>query len=361
MSTENESNTMNNDILTNRHDILLLFEVTNGNPNGDPDAGNMPRIEPNSNCGLVSDVCLKRKVRNFVEEFGPRTEREGENNGFNLLVRQGAILNNEITKGIKAAETDTANDTKDKKQQAAMRWLCREFYDVRTFGGVLSTGDDIMKGSAWGQVRGPVQFTFGQSYHPITPIEITVTRCAVTKEEDASKERTMGHKHIVPYALYFAKAYVSPAFAERTGFTNADITLLFDALNNLFTHDHSAARGDMIVRGIYDFEHVGTQHPNNGDQNKREVRLGCAHAHVLFDGVEVRLKKRKNADGTEVVIETPQSFAEYDIINRWDSSDPGNNEKDKDGKEQDKGKPLPKGVKLHLRHENSVRTIPASS
>jgi len=344
MSTEKQSKTMNNDILTNRHDILLLFEVTNGNPNGDPDAGNMPRIEPNSNCGLVSDVCLKRKVRNFVEEFGPKTDRTGDENGFKLLIAQGAVLNTEISTGIQKATHPMSTDaTKDKKQEAAMRWLCREFYDVRTFGGVLSTGDDIMKGSAWGQVRGPVQFTFGQSYHPITPIEITVTRCAVTKEEDASKERTMGHKHIVPYGLYFAKGYVSPAFAERTGFTNADLTLLFDALNNLFTHDHSAARGDMIVRGIYAFEHVGTQHENNAEQNKREARLGCAHAHVLFDGIEVRLKNRKNAEGTETVLEAPQSFADYDIVNQWET------------------KPLAKGVKLHLRHENPVRTITASS
>jgi CRISPR-associated protein Csd2 len=343
MSTENQSNTKNNDILSNRHDILLLFEVTNGNPNGDPDAGNMPRIEPNSNCGLVSDVCLKRKVRNFVEEFGPKGDRPGDENGFKLLIAQGAVLNTQISNGIqKATQPMPADAAKDKKQEAAMRWLCHEFYDVRTFGGVLSTGDDIMKGSAWGQVRGPVQFTFGQSYHPITPIEITVTRCAVTKEEDASKERTMGHKHIVPYGLYFAKAYVSPAFAERTSFTNADLALLFDALNNLFTHDHSAARGDMIVRGIYDFEHVGTQHPNNDDQNKREARLGCAHAHVLFGGIEIRLRNRKNADGTETVIEAPQSFADYDIINQWET------------------KPLTKGVKLHLHHENPVRTIPAT-
>lgn len=344
MNTEKQSNTMNNDTLTNRHDILLLLEVTNGNPNGDPDAGNMPRIEPNSNRGLVSDVCLKRKVRNYVAEFGPKTERSGNENGFKLLIAQGAVLNTEISNGIqKATEPMPADAPKDKKQEAAMRWLCREFYDVRTFGGVLSTGDDIMKGSAWGQVRGPVQFTFGQSYHPITPIEITVTRCAVTKEEDAEKERTMGHKHIVPYALYSAKAYVSPAFAERTSFTNADLALLFDALNNLFTHDHSAARGEMIVRGIYDFEHVGTQHENNKQQNGREARLGCAHAHVLFDGIEVRLKKRKNADGTETVLEAPQSFADYDVINQWET------------------KPLPKGVKLHLRHENPIRIIAPTS
>ena len=230
-----------NGILTNRHDILLLFEVTNGNPNGDPDAGNMPRLDYNTNRGIVSDVCLKRKVRNFVEMFSPERTRD-DVNGYNLLVKQGAILNNEITNGIeKSGESLDSSVSKTQKQEAAMRWLCREFFDVRTFGGVLSTGDDIMKGSAWGQVRGPVQFTFGQSYHPITPMEISITRCAVTKEEDAEKERTMGNKHIVPYALYAAKAYVSPAFAERTGFTNTDLEVLFDALNHMFEHDRSAA------------------------------------------------------------------------------------------------------------------------
>jgi CRISPR-associated protein Csd2 len=360
MSIDKLTNIMNKDILTNRHDILLLFEVTNGNPNGDPDAGNMPRIEPNSNCGLVSDVCLKRKVRNYVAEFGPK-RLSPEANGFNLLIRQGAVLNKEITSGIEKATASMANASKEEKQQATMQWMSREFFDVRTFGGVLSTGDDLMKGSAWGQVRGPVQFTFGQSYHPITPVEITVTRCAVTKEEDANKERTMGHKHIVPYGLYYAKAYVSPAFAERTGFTNVDLELFFDALNNLFTHDHSAARGDMIVRGIYDFEHVGTQHGNNAEQNKKEARLGCAHAHILFEGIEVRLKKKKSVDGSETEIETPQSFADYEIINRWDANDPGNKVKDEDGTEQDRSLALPKGVKLHLRHENKMRTISVGS
>ncbi len=308
-----------NDVLTNRHDILLLFEVTNGNPNGDPDAGNLPRLDPNTNRGIVSDVCLKRKVRNFVEIFPPERAR------YSLLVKQGAVLNKEINNGIeKSSENLTSGVSKTEKQEAAMKWLCREFFDVRAFGGVLSTGDDIMKGSAWGQVRGPVQFTFAQSYHPITPLEISITRGAVTKEEDADKERTMGNKHIVPYALYAAKVYVSPAFAERTGFTNADLELLFDALNHLFEHDRSAARGEMVVRGIYDFEHVGTQHENNAEQNKREARLGCAHAHKLFEGIEVKLRDD---------VEFPQSFADYEVGCIWDSTD------------------LPLGVRLSKHHE----------
>ena len=313
-----------NSSLTNRHDILLLFEVTNGNPNGDPDAGNMPRLDPNTNRGIVSDVCLKRKVRNFVETFPPE-RTSPDNNGYSLLIRQGAVLNNEINNGIeKSGESLDSSVSKAQRQEAAMKWLCREFFDVRAFGGVLSTGADIMKGSAWGQVRGPVQFTFGQSYHPITPLEISITRGAVTKEEDIEKERTMGNKHIVPYALYAAKVYVSPAFAERTHFTNSDLEILFDALNHMFEHDRSAARGEMVMRGIYDFEHVGTQHENNAEQNRREARLGCAHAHKLFEGVKVQLR-----DGAEF----PQSFADYDVTCEWDSVG------------------LPPGVRLNKRHE----------
>ncbi|MCA9470294.1 MAG: type I-C CRISPR-associated protein Cas7/Csd2 [Nitrospira sp.] len=306
---------MNQAPLTNRHDFLMLFEVTNGNPNGDPDAGNMPRLDPNSNRGLVSDVCLKRKVRNFVEQF-PTERTANDANGFNILIKQGAVIEAAQKKGIEAAKDQ--DKAKDKQAEAAMRWLCREFYDVRTFGGVLSTGDDVMKGSAWGQVRGPVQFTFGQSFHPITPLEITITRCAVTKEEDKAKERTMGNKHIVPYALYAAKGYVSPAFAERTGFTQADLDLLFEALLQMFEHDRSAARGEMVVRGLYDFEHIGTQHENNAEQNKREARLGCAHAHKLFEGIKVDLTDEAKAKGF------PESFADYKVTCEWDKEPPPN-------------------------------------
>jgi CRISPR-associated protein Csd2 len=306
-------------VLTNRHDFLLLFEVTNGNPNGDPDAGNMPRLDPNTNRGIVSDVCLKRKVRNYVEEFAPARGGDEVGNGFRILIKQGAVIETEQSKAIEEVKSA------DNQAKAAIEWLCREFYDVRTFGGVLSTGDKVLQGSAYGQVRGPVQFTFGQSYHPITPLEITITRCAVTKESDAGKERTMGNKHIVPYALYAAKGYVSPAFAERTGFTQADLDLLFEALLQMFEHDRSAARGEMVVRGLYDFEHIGTQGPTNAEQNRREARLGCAHAHKLFEGITVHLK-----DGREF----PQSFEDYDVFCGWTE---GN---------------LPKGVKLNKRHED---------
>jgi CRISPR-associated protein Csd2 len=236
---------------------------------------------------------------------------------------------------------------------------------------VLSTGNDVLKGSAFGQVRGPVQLTFAQSFHPITPLEIPMTVCAARMELDkqnpteneiaaniSAQTGIQGRKHIVPYALYLAKGYVSPSFAEKTGFTNADLELLFDAISHMFTDDASAARSEMVVRGIYDFEHVGTQHENNAAQNKKEARLGCAHAHVLFEGIEVSLKK--NADGTEK--ECPQSFADYDIVNHWDATDPANKIKDEKGNElEDRSMPLPKGVKLHLRHQIPVITFPASA
>ena len=320
---------MNTNTVSNRHDFLLLFEVTNGNPNGDPDAGNVPRLDPNTSRGIVSDVCLKRKVRNFVEMF-PAVRESDTANGFNILIKQGAVIETEQKRGIKSAVDSLPNDASDqRKAEAAKDWLCREFFDIRTFGGVLSTGDDVMKGSAFGQVRGPVQFTFGQSFHAITPLEITITRCAVTKEADAKKERTMGNKHIVPYALYAAKGYVSPAFAERTCFTNADLDLLFEALLQMFEHDRSAARGEMILRGLYDFEHVGTQHANNSEQNRREARLGCFHAHKLFEGITVDLKEERKKAGKEF----PESFADYDVVCNW------------------KAENLPPGIKLNLRHE----------
>lgn len=302
---------MNNEVLSNRHDIYLLFEVTNGNPNGDPDAGNMPRLEPNTGRGIVTDVCLKRKVRNYVEMFRP--ERNG--NAYEIFIKSGDALEKTITK---------AENANDNNAEQTVKWLCREFFDIRAFGGVLSTGSGVMKGSSYGQVRGPVQFTFSQSFHSINPLDITITRCVATATKDEEKERTMGSKFVVPYGLYAAKIYVSPAFAERTGFTDGDLEVLFEALNQMFEHDRSAARGEMIVRGIYDFEHTGTQHENNGDVNRREARLGCAHAHKLFEGIDVKLKEDK---------EFPESFNDYEVICKWDDED------------------LPRGVKLHRRHE----------
>jgi CRISPR-associated protein Csd2 len=287
--------------LSNRHDILILFEVTNGNPNGDPDAGNMPRVDPASGLGLVSDVCLKRKVRNYVQMFAPI--RNGK--GFDIMVTQGNVLNSVIKKAVTATKADKKDD-KDHPRRVK-DWLCNEFYDIRSFGAVVSTGsgeDAVMKGSTYGQIRGPAQFTFGRSFHPVTPLEVTITRCAVTREEDVAKERTMGQKYIVPYGLYAAKCYISPPFAEMTGFDQDDCDLLIQALTRLFEHDHSAARGDMVVRGLLDFEHVGTQSEKNPEQNRREARLGCAHAHQLFSTIKVKLKDESKQ---------PQSFADYDV------------------------------------------------
>ncbi len=326
--------------LTNRHDFLLLFEVTNGNPNGDPDAGNMPRIEPNTNRGLVSDVCLKRKVRNYIAEFAPEA---ADGKGYGIFISQGAVLNELINEAEKPA-SEKANSIKnrDEWEREALEWLCSRYYDLRAFGAVLATRNKVFKGSAYGQVRGPVQFTFGQSIDPITPIEISITRCAATNAEEkksieeaeaaqpgSGRNRTMGNKHIVPYALYVAKGYISPAFAERTGFTQKDLDLLFEALLQMFEHDRSAARGEMVVRGLYDFEHVGTQGPTNAEQNRREARLGCAHAHKLFEGINVRLK-----DGKEF----PESFDDYQVNCEWTKDN------------------LPKGVVLHRRHELGAAT-----
>lgn len=331
---------MNNNILTNRHDIYFIFEVTNGNPNGDPDMDNMPRQEDNTEKGLVSDVCLKRKIRNYV--FLSNSKEEV---GRRIFVQNTHYLNDVIEEHHKnsterlTSEGLLKNDAKDKKNNkksvdiATVESLCREFFDIRTFGAVVATGK--MAGSPFGQIQGPVQVTFAQSFDPITPQQITITRQAKTDEKEEKPTNsesedsqtgggTMGNKFIVPYGLYAAKIYVSPAFAERTGFTSHDLEVLFEALSYMFEHDRSASRGEMIIRGIYDFEHIGTQHENNAEANKREARLGCCHAHKLFEGINVKLK-----DGKEF----PESFNDYEVNCSWTDEN------------------LPKGVTLHKRHE----------
>jgi CRISPR-associated protein Csd2 len=340
-------------IITNRHDVLFLFDIVNGNPNGDPDAGNLPRIDPASNRGLVSDVCLKRKIRNYV------LETYGDKPSYDVFVRSGAVLNRIIKEEedkIKQTKKETKSDSKKDKHEfddacafETVKALSNRFYDIRTFGAVVSTGekDSCLTGSPHGQIRGPVQFSFAQSQHPIVPLEISVTRCAVTKEEDIDKERTFGNKHIIPYALYLAKIYISPIFAGRqetknkradfTGFSDNDLKVFFEALQNMFMIDQSAARPEMNVRGIFDFEHVGTQDEKNAEQNKCEARLGCCHAFKLFDGIKVDLSKDAKEKGKTY----PESFLDYDIQCTWEKE------------------PLPRGVKLHLRHEG--RTIPANN
>ncbi|MDJ1158219.1 type I-C CRISPR-associated protein Cas7/Csd2 [Chelatococcus sp. SYSU_G07232] len=274
--------------LVNRYDFVLLFDVAKGNPNGDPDAGNLPRLDPETNHGLVSDVSLKRKIRNYVE-----IAREGEP-GCNIYVQEGAILNEQHRKAYVALRPDDEKAKKDGKlnpkgDEEAQRlrdFMCRNFFDVRTFGAVMSTGINC------GQVRGPVQMTFAQSVEPIVPQEISITRMAATNEAEkklraeGSEEdngrtdnRTMGRKHIVPYGLYRAHGFVSAKLAERTGFGEADLDLLREALVSMFEHDRSAARGEMASRKVIAFKHASA--------------LGNAPAHALFERIEIG----RNIDG----------------------------------------------------------------
>lgn len=279
--------------LTRRYDFVLFFDVTNGNPNGDPDAGNLPRLDPETNCGLVSDVCLKRKVRNYVELA------KEDALGYRIYVTEGAILNEKHREAYAAVRPDedavkTAKKLSPKSDAEAAElraWMCANFFDIRTFGAVLSTGINA------GQVRGPVQFTFGRSVEPVLPLEISITRMAATNEKEKAQRdaaegdderndnRTMGRKHIIPYGLYRAHGFISAPLASHeikgTGFTEADLDLLWTALRDMFEHDRSAARGEMATRELIVFEHEG--------------KLGSAHADQLFDRVKT-WRKRPDAD-----------------------------------------------------------------
>lgn len=268
--------------LANRYDFVLLFDVAKGNPNGDPDAGNLPRLDPETNHGLVSDVSLKRKIRNYVELAKTGVE------GHHIYVEEGAILNDQHRKAYKALRPDDPKVAKDAKlnpkddaEAKLLRdFMCKNFFDVRTFGAVMSTGINA------GQVRGPVQMTFASSIEPIVPQEISITRMAATNEAEKKQRtegseegnertdnRTMGRKYIVPYGLYRAHGFVSAKLAERTGFSQADLDLLFEALTNMFEHDRSAARGEMATRRLIVFKH--------------DNALGNAPAHALFERVKV--------------------------------------------------------------------------
>jgi len=250
--------------IKNRYEFVYLFDVENGNPNGDPDAGNMPRIDPETSYGIVTDVCLKRKVRNYVEitkESRPP---------YDIYIQEKAILTNKQAQAYEALKDDGAKG--GDKVEKARRWMCDNFFDIRTFGAVMS-----LKESNCGQVRGPVQINFARSIDVVSPREITITRMAVATEKEAQSQegdnRTMGRKHIVPYALYRVEGYISAHLAEQTGFTEDDLKLLWDALMNMFDHDHSAARGKMNARKLIVFKHDG--------------KLGNAPAHKLFDLVNV--------------------------------------------------------------------------
>lgn len=295
--------------LTNRYDFALLFDVKDGNPNGDPDAGNLPRMDAETGHGLVTDVSLKRKARNFVAMSKDQEQRDpqpGEKR-FEIYVREKAILNLQNQRAYSALKLDAlpaeaATDVvaekkspKDKKRKGggddvnkARDWMCQNFFDVRTFGAVMSTGVNC------GQVRGPVQLTFARSIDPIIAQEHSITRMAVATEAEAEKQegdnRTMGRKHTVPYGLYMAHGFVSSFLAKQTGFSSDDLNLFWQALAQMFEHDRSAARGEMSTRGLYVFKH--------------DSELGNAPAHALFERITPKLK-----DGVSV----PRLFSDYEV------------------------------------------------
>lgn len=257
--------------LNNRYDFVLLFDVKDGNPNGDPDAGNMPRLDAETGHGLVTDVALKRKVRNFVGVV------HGERPPYEIYVKEKAILNKTHERAYVAiGAEDALKDDKKRKGggetvDAARKWMCANFFDVRTFGAVMALGVNC------GQVRGPVQLTFARSISPIVTLEHSITRMAVATEAEAERQggdnRTMGRKHTVPYGLYRSHGFVSSFLARQTGYSADDLELTFKALEQMFEHDRSAARGQMATRGLYVFKH--------------DSELGNAPAHVLFDMLEV--------------------------------------------------------------------------
>lgn len=267
-----------NDTIKNRYDFILVFDVKDGNPNGDPDAGNLPRIDSETGHGLVTDVCLKRKVRNYVHIV------KGANAPFDIFIKEKAVLNKLIDE---AHEQDTVKGKeKGEKTEAARMWMCGQYYDIRTFGAVMSTGQNA------GQVRGPVQMTFGRSVDPIVTLEHSITRMAVATEAEAEKQhgdnRTMGRKNTVPYGVYVAYGFVSPHLAAQTGFNENDLQLFWDALTNMFEHDRSAARGLMSTQKLVVFKHASA--------------LGNAPAHALFDLVSI-----ERADKAK----PPRGFGDY--------------------------------------------------
>lgn len=278
-----------NEAIKNRYDFVVLFDVENGNPNGDPDAGNMPRVDPESGYGLVTDVCLKRKIRNYVE-----TVKEDEK-GYQIYIKENVPLNRSDAKALEYhnIEVDKIKSLKKEDPELDRKvrdFMCQNFFDIRTFGAVMTTF--VKANLNCGQVRGPVQLGFAKSIDPILPQEVTITRVAITTESDAERKGTeMGRKYIVPYGLYRVEGYVSANLARKvTGFSEEDLNLLWKAILNMFENDHSAARGKMAVRKLIVFKH------NN--------ELGCAPAHKLFDAVRVEKK-----DGVEI----PRSYSDYEV------------------------------------------------
>lgn len=275
--------------IKNRYEFVILFDVENGNPNGDPDAGNMPRTDPETGCGIVTDVCLKRKIRNYVE-----TVKE-DAPGWRIYIKDNVPLNVSDAGAFAAVGVDEKALKEAKKKDAGLDaklrdYMCGTFFDVRTFGAVMTTF--VKNNLNCGQVRGPVQLSFARSVDPILPQEVTITRVAITTEADAEKKNTeMGRKYIVPYGLYRAEGYVSANLARKTtGFSDADLDLLWQAILNMFEHDHSAARGKMAVRELILFKH--------------DSELGNAPAHKLFETVTICRK-----DGVTV----PRAYTDYAV------------------------------------------------
>ena len=277
------------DPIKNRYEFVILFDVENGNPNGDPDAGNMPRVDPETGYGLITDVCLKRKIRNFVE-----TACEDEP-GFRIYIKDGVPLNRSDAEAFDHWKIDekAVKDAKkkdDKLDEKIRDFMCENFFDIRTFGAVMTTF--VKNNLNCGQIRGPVQLGFARSIDPIVPQEITITRVAIATEADAEKKNTeMGRKYIVPYALYRCEGYVSANLARKvTGFSEDDLRLLWQAILNMFEYDRSAARGKMAVRELIVFKH--------------DTELGCAPAWKLFDTVSVAKK-----DG----VISPRAYDDYTV------------------------------------------------
>ena len=270
------------DAIKNRYEFVMFFDVENGNPNGDPDAGNMPRVDSETSLGIVTDVCIKRKIRNFVDIAMEGVE------GYKILINPDCSLNTKFTDAYKAIDVKTGKNTKKTAEETAnaMRFMCANYFDVRTFGAVMSTGDDPI-----GIVRGPVQLNFARSVDPVSAQEVTITRQARTTEERTETGNTeIGKKNIIPYGLYRAEGYVSAMLARKTGFSEDDLALLWKAIINMFEHDRSAARGKMCLRKLYVFKHSDA--------------LGNCPAHILMDKVTAV----KNAD-----IVYPRGFGDYTI------------------------------------------------
>nr|NJM04220.1 type I-C CRISPR-associated protein Cas7/Csd2 [Desulfobacula sp.] len=252
--------------ITNRYDFALVFDVRDGNPNGDPDAGNLPRIDSETGHGLVTDVCLKRKIRNYVQIVKDTKAQ------YDIFIKEKAVLNKLIDEAHD--QEDIKAKEKGDKTEAARMWMCKKYFDIRTFGAVMSTGQNA------GQVRGPVQMTFGRSVEPVVTLEHSITRMAVATEAEAEKQqgdnRTMGRKNTVPYGVYVAYGFISPHLAAQTGFNENDLSLLWSSLTNMFEHDRSAARGLMSTQRLVVFKH--------------DSALGNASAHSLFDLISIKRK-----------------------------------------------------------------------